>query len=308
MGGGSSSFWRGADPESYAKRMRDEEAKALDEAFETDVNAYLADQLVQFNDRDVDAVAKILESVRADLAGDTEGTIDLLFGGSVAKHTYVDGLSDVDALVLFDRADLANNSPSELRDLLAEVMRSRYGRDRVTEGNLAVTAEIRGQTIQLLPALRSRDGYRISSYDGTRWTVIYPQRFTDNLTAANRANAGKVIPTIKLAKAIIATLPEKQRLTGYHTEALAIEAFGDYAGPQTPKAMLGHFFARAALSVQQPIDDPTGQSPHVDDYLGDRGSVERRSCSMAMDRIARRIRNADAMRSLHEWRLLLGDN
>jgi hypothetical protein len=307
MGSSSSRFWRGYDPDEASRKIRNEEARALEDAFETAVNRYLAQQLSEYNDRDVDAVARILRLISTDLAEEAGGVIDLLFGGSVAKHTYVDGLSDVDALVLFDRTELSDSPPAALRELLAQITRSRYGREHVTVGNLAVTAEIQGQTIQLLPALRTSTGYKISSWDGQGWIHIHPEEFADRLTSANKRNGGKLIPTIKLVKAITATLPEKQQLTGYHTEALAIEAFKDYEGPSSPKAMVLHFFSQASSLTRRPMADPTGQSSSLDGYLGEPDSTQRRTISLAVDRIARRIRNADAMRSLDQWKELLGD-
>jgi hypothetical protein len=117
---------------------------------------------------------------------------------------------------------------------------------------------------------------------------------------------GKLVPTIKLAKGIIAGLPDQRRLTGYHIEVLAVAIFKGYAGPRTPKAMLRHFFENLPDAVRQPRRDATGQSVYLDDYLGERDSLQRRIVADAMDRIARRIRNADGAHSVPMWRELLG--
>jgi hypothetical protein len=307
MGGSRGGIWKDADPDKLAQKIRKAEFDALDAGFQSEINAYLDGKLAILNNRDVDAVGRILDEIVSDLGDEVEGKIDLLFGGSVAKHTYVDGMSDVDALVLFDRTDMADCSPVELREVLATIMRERYGKDNVTVGNLAVTAQVQDHTIQLLPALRTSAGYRISGADGTTWASIHPESFTERLTAANKQNGGKLVPTIKLVKAIIDTLPKKQQLSGYHTESLALRAFDGYDGPRTPKAMVAQFFERASALVRKPITDPSGQSAHVDDYLGVADSVARRTISLAMGRITRRIRNADGMHSLDQWRAILGD-
>lgn len=52
-----------------------------------------------------------------------------------------------------------------------------------------------------------------------------PENFQMALSERNEQCGGKLVPTIKLAKAVIGSLPEKQRLTGYHVESLAIAAF-----------------------------------------------------------------------------------
>jgi len=116
---------------------------------------------------------------------------------------------------------------------------------------------------------------------------------------------GKLVPTIKLAKAIIAKLPEQRQLTGYHTEVLAVSIFDGYAGPKTTKAMLGYFFDKLPTAVRTPRRDVTGQSSYLDDYLGASDSAERRVTADAIDRVARTIRNADGAQSVGMWRELL---
>ena len=122
----------------------------------------------------------------------------------------------------------------------------------------------------------------------------------------NQRLGQKLVPTIKLAKAIIGNLAEQQRLAGYHTEALAIKVFRDYRGPLRTKEMVRHFFARAADAVTQPMRETTGQSLYVDDYLGGERSVQRQTVATALDRIARRMSNADSGHVTEGWQELLG--
>jgi hypothetical protein len=117
----------------------------------------------------------------------------------------------------------------------------------------------------------------------------------------------KLVPTIKLVKVINDDLPKSSRLTGYHIESLAIDAFRDYRGPQTTKAMLKHFFEAARGRVLTRIKDKTGQSIYVDEYLGSPGSKARKYVAEVLDRIFRRMRNADAARSKAQWLQLLGE-
>lgn len=301
--GGSGGFFSGSvDPDELARRTREAEDNTRDDAFETDVGGYLASELAQYNDRDVDGTKAIFDSVKKDLESDIEGAVDLLYGGSISKHTYVDGLSDVDALVLMDRTELRGKDPAALQRLLADCLRGRYGKDAVYEGVLAVTVTLHDKTIQLLPALRDGKKFKIASYDGKGWSRIDPAGFAKALTKGNKAMDGKLVPCIKLVKAIVGTLPEKRRLTGYHAESLAIQVFKGYDGPKTPKAMARHFFERAPDHVKQPIKDSSGQSVHVDEYLGKANSLQRRIVADALGRIARKIRNADGARSLESWK------
>jgi hypothetical protein len=116
---------------------------------------------------------------------------------------------------------------------------------------------------------------------------------------------GKLVPSIKIAKSIMTSLPEKHRLTGYHIESLAIEIFRNYTGPKTTKSMVSYFFEHASEHVKYPIRDTSGQSVHVDEYLGNANSLGRRTIADALGRISRRIRNADGARSLERWKELL---
>lgn len=305
MGGSGGGFFSSSvSPEELARRTREAEEAAQDAQFQTEVEKFLADELAQYNDRDVEATQEIFNSVMNDLKDDIAGAVDLLFGGSIAKHTYVDGLSDVDALVLFNRKEIAGKGPREVRKLLADCLRARYGKNAVRVGNLAVTLTHKGNEIQLLPGVRAGRGYRISGSDGKTWSDINPRNFGKALTKANKSMDGKLVPCVKLAKAIVSKLPEQRRLTGYHTESLAIKVFKDYSGPKTPRAMLHHFFEKAATHVRQPIVDSSGQSVHVDGHLGAANSLQRRIVADSLNRIARRMKNADGARSLARWQEL----
>jgi hypothetical protein len=244
--------------------------------------------------------------VRIELGDEVEGTVELLYGGSVAKHTYVDGLSDIDALVLLPEDVAANESPAAMRKLFLERLRARFGRDAVREGTLAVTLTVDGKEIQLLPAIRQGEVFKIPSKDGTRWSAARPRKFAEALTAANQSLDGKLVPTIKLVKGIMSLLPEQRQLSGYHTEALAIETFQGYQGERTPKAMLRHFFEQASARVREPMRDTTGQSIYLDEYLGEADDTRRQVVSDALDRLARKIKNADGAQSLSMWREVLG--
>jgi hypothetical protein len=305
--GGSGGFLGPSNAESIRARLRESERRDLNDTYEADVAEYLGEQLATYNSRDVDGTKEILDRIRAELSDEVEASIDLVFGGSVAKHTYVDGLSDVDALVLL-KAELGQEeSPQALRTAFADKLRSVFGRDYVKMGRLAVTLTIDDKIIQLLPAFRHKGGFRISSSDGHSWATISPKRFTERLTGRNTEMGGKLVPTIKLAKAIIAALPEKRQLTGFHTEMLAVRVFKDYDGPKTHRAMLRHFFESVPDHVKTPMRDPTRQSQFADEYLGPRGSVERRVVADALGRIARKIKNADGAADVNRWRNLLTD-
>jgi hypothetical protein len=309
MGGSGGGYFTGrGDLTDFARNLRDTEAQACDEHYETTVNYALGEFLKDFNDRDAAGTREILDNIKKVLADDIGGTVDLVFGGSVSRHTYLEGLSDTDALVILEPDEGGRTSPERLKERFAQRLRELFDSDNVKVGDLAVTVTMRGKEIQLLPAMREGDGYRIANPDGRSWSKINPKGFAEKLTQANKAQDGKLVPTIKLAKALIASLPERQQLNGYHIESLAIEAFKNYDGPRTYKAMVTHFLERTAELVKTPVRDKTGQSLYVDEYLGAQNSTDRRVASQALQRLYRKLMNADASKNTETWSdLILGE-
>ncbi len=310
MGGsGSGGPFDYRSPQDLAKLVRKAQDATSVAGFETELSGALTELLGAFNDRDVELVQERLDDIKLALEGSIEGTIDQMFGGSVAKHTYVDGLSDIDSLLIINDSGLETASPRDAIEQITSILQARSGdKAVVTHGNMAVTLEFKdGMKLQLLPAIRTQSGsLRVHSSRGEEWSRIDPKAFQEALTRRNNECGGKLVPTIKLAKAINGTLPESQRLTGYHIESLAIAAFRNYGGPKTTSAMLPTFFEKAKDLVLNPIRDSTGQSVHVDDYLGDRNSEDRQNASHLLGRIWKRMRNSSAAGSIAQWRALFG--
>jgi hypothetical protein len=302
MGGSGGSF----DPPRVRSEIRALEGKIEDAEYEAQVAHVLSTVLANANDRDTDAIQTHLNVIQQAIENDAEGFIDLLFGGSVSKNTYVAGVSDVDALVLLDESSLSAMTPLEVRDHLIARLRERLPGTLIEPDGFAVSVKYSDGVVQLVPVKRHGDDYLLPSRDFQTWSRIRPRAFTEALTAANREQSGKVVPTIKLAKVALADLPEARRPSGYHLESLAVEVFTGYQGPKTPKDMLTHFFSQAAQRVLQPIVDPTGQSRHVDDNLGPASSLERQILSDGLGRIARRLQNADGARALDQWKRVFG--
>jgi len=309
-GGGGGGPFVHRSPEQLARQVRDAEDETAIKIFETDLGGLLGELLASANSRDVGLVQDRLETIKDALGNELETTIDSLFGGSVAKHTYVDGLSDVDSLLILNDTVLDGVLPSEAIAHIANIIAEELGEDAgVSTGRLAVTVQYEdGMQVQLLPAFREGDRLVVPSFRHDAWSGIAPAAFQNALTARNEACGGKLVPTIKLAKAIIGNLPEEQRLTGYHVESLAIAAFRGYDGPKTTAAMLPVFFEKARELVMQPIRDSTGQSVHVDEYLGTEDSDQRTAASHILGRIGKRMRNASAHMSKGQWAALFGLN
>ena len=307
-GGGGGAFVK-RTPEELLKLVRNSEDHTTVAAFEAELSKTLGELLGTCNGRDISTVNQRLVEIKTAMKGSIEGAFDQLFGGSVAKHTYVDGLSDIDSLVLINDSDLENKSPQTALGRMESIIKDHLkGEATVDHGKMAVSVRFPdGMLIQLLPAIKSSDGtLRVPSSRRDAWSEINPDKFREALTKRNQECAGKLVPTIKLAKAINGQLPESQRLSGYHMEALGIAAFKGYGGEITTSAMLPTFFERARELVLSPIRDSSGQSVHVDEYLGPANNDARNALSHVIGRLARRMRNATAAGSTAQWRALFG--
>jgi hypothetical protein len=302
MGGSGGGRYSGPPSESIQRRIeraREQERQRLD----GQVNDLLRRLLAEYNDRDKDKIADHLSKIESCLTGTVE--IDrILFGGSVAKHTDVDGLSDVDALVILDRQDLAGKPPTEVLDAFLRMLRDNLPQGdirSIRKGHLAVTVTYDDDLeIQLLPALRTGQTISIAAPDGNSWSDTKPQLFERELIRLNDQLNFALVPTIKLFKSIVSTFPEQKRLPGYHVEALVVDAAKDYRGVKTTyQALLLYALDHASQRILKPLRDVTGQSRTVDAYLGHADSLQRRNISLALAGMKRRL---EAATTVTQWR------
>jgi hypothetical protein len=307
MGGsGGGGYFSESPPQKVREALRREEEETESQIFDTNVAREIGDVLFEYNDRDSEAVRRALDKVRKALESEIDdASITPVFGGSVRKHTYVNGISDVDSLFVLKGEGIADRSPGEVLDQFEGALSAKFPGAEVTRDNMAVGLELEGIKLELLPAIRKDGATHIPSPSQDKWSKIRPESFFAKLSEVNDRNGAKVVPTIKIAKGIIDTFPGECKLTGYHVESLAIEAFKDYAGPNDPKVMAERFFEFARERVLSPIKDSTGQSLHVDGYAGKKNSDCRRQMAQNLDRISRRIRNANATQSLEKWQRIL---
>ena len=247
-----------------------------------EINSRLSDQLKEYNDRDHEAINRHRQTVRQALEQD-EDVVRILFGGSVERHTYVEGLSDVDALVIVNRSKLSSELPQNAIERMEALIRRRLPNTKIRTGDLAVTVTYSdGVEMQFLPAIERKDGIRIADPAINGWSVVIrPDRFRAKLTKVNQARRGQVIPAIKLMKGLAnKAIPNKnERITGYHMESIAIEAFRTYRGPTDLRSIVIHFCESASKIVLKPISGSTGQSDNVDEYMDEARSPRRRRAS-----------------------------
>ncbi|PES34758.1 tRNA nucleotidyltransferase [Priestia megaterium] len=277
------------------------------EKLEADINQHIKDYFQRINNRDVEGINRHLETIKSALEKDIEGFVDLKFGGSIIKSTYSKGISDVDMLVQINNSHLRTAKPIEVLHHFKEQIQKRLPKTEVEIGKLAITVKFSsGHEIQLLPSIKTETGYRIPRPGENKWSnVIRPSKFAEKLTNINKSNGNKVVPLIKLMKNINASLPEQRQLSGYHLESLAIDAFKNPANtPKTYRGMIEHFCRHAQGAVLKPITDSTGQSVHVDTYLGNAGSSDRKKASNTFKQLLKKM---DKANSLNAWKDILGE-
>ena len=247
-------------------------------------NGYCEELLVAYNRRNSKVLTRHLESLCRFLREDGNHVVQTVFGGSVQKGTYVTGLSDVDVLLVVNESSLVNQPPAKVKKLrvgnhnAAAPQKSRESRQAGRNGQI-----LRQDRIQLLPSIRTKTGgVRIAQHGTSRWSkVAHPEKFAKKLAEVNAARDGRVVPVIKLAKAMADCFitQEDRKISGYHMESLAIDAFADYEGSLDPKAMLNRLLRHSTKAVLTPIVDSTGQSRYVDQYLGSANSIQRKRVS-----------------------------
>ena len=257
------------------------------------INSWLRDQLKEYNDRDYAAVNRRIDNLRDALEQSESDVIRPLFGGSVQKNTSVEGLSDADVLLTINNSNLIGMKPRSVIKRMGALIRQRPPKTKIRLGDLAVTVTYSdGIEVQLLPAIRRKDGVRIIDPARNRWSdVIYPDRFRANLTKVNQARGGQVIPAIKLMKGLASQVIENddEKIQGYHMESIAVEAFRNYQGPINLRSMLIHFCESASEIVLEPIRDSTEQSINVDGYMKGARSPRRRRASKNFRRMLNRF-------------------
>lgn len=306
MGGSGSGSRFGPLSQSMIRKLQQAQDKER-ETLEKDINQFINKLLIGYNERDLDSRKKKLDEVREVLKDEAE--IDqILFGGSVAKHTEVSGISDIDALVILDRSDLQGKSPKELLDAFSKILSNNLPRNdlkSLERGKLAVTIKYDdGTELQLLPALRTKKTISIATSDGKNWNETKPRVFQEELTTANSKMNNALIPSIKLFKSINSSLPEQKQLSGYHIETLSVDAVRNYNGPKTYKNILIHLLNHSSQRILTPIKDTTGQSRVVDEYLGKANSIQRKNISQALNGMKRRLESAT---SVSQWRAVFED-
>jgi|SRR5713101_4309816 len=292
--------WEPPDLENSLKQTRQQ-------VVEAEVASVFADALSKINQIDTEALNRHKEEILKALQSDFEDVSDLRGGGSYTRHTYVNGLSDVDIL-----ADLGPYSSSNIpnkadsKAVLADMerrLRQRFPHTDIKSGRMAVTLHFSdGLEIQILPAFRYHSGYKIPNPQGSGWTITRPQIFAKLLRERNAEVGGQLLPCIKLAKQIRDN--KGLEVESYHLENMALKAFEHYTGSRSEEDMLRHLFNQAKVLVATRMKDMTGQEVYVDRYLSSK--TARIQLARQLATIEKEIMAAEG--DGNAWRQLLGSS
>lgn len=298
-GGGYGGPWR---PRAVAPTL----AETARHEREIAVAEVIGQATSRISQMDTPALERHKQTILAALNDQFEGAYSLHGGGSYTRGTYVRGVSDVD--VLFNLGDYAasdlpnKDDPAALLEEMRGRIKQRLPATEVSAGKMAVTVTFSdGHEIQVLPAFRAGDGFRIPDPQGGGWTVTRPREFRRLLDQRTREIGGGLRRAIKLAKEICDRRGIDIR--SYHLETMAVQAFEGYRGPTSAHETLRHLFGRAKSLALSPMPDVTGQETQVDRYLNDAPG--------ARSRLARELAAAErAIVSAGDdpaaWRGLLG--
>ncbi len=295
MGGGGRQNWRGHWITEPRELIEDAESETEERLNATEVENHLSEVLKEINAHDYEAIDSHRSSIRDALEKDFE-VEQINFGGSHARSTDVSGLSDVDMLVVLGGSSDMPTSSDQVISSLAQRLEQRFPQTTIQTGSMAVTVKFSdGLEVQILPAYRSGDVYRIPDRNSSNWVQSNPTAFSRRLTSINEKCNGSAIPAIKLIKSLCSK--SDIELKSYHIENMAMNTFERYGGPYSYAKMLRQFFSAAKTQVHLPISDPSGQSNDVSAYLS---RADRNQLSHKLARLESTLQS----NSLDNWKEL----
>ena len=221
-----------------------------------------------------------------------DDSVDIVYAGSVAKGTYVEGISDVDNHVRINGTSLEKKSPAEVKAYIRQQLSKLPDVKSVTETSRTVTVTYRdGTEMQYVPVIKTKNGYRVA--DGNRWSnVVYENRFRRDFQRTNKKCGGRLTSLIRILKTDNASDPKSQRMSGHHIEVMANRIFKQAPVSKTTslKEMYEYYHQHASRHIRHRMRDVTGQYTYVDKRsLGGPDSESRRALSRRFASRARRM-------------------
>ena len=147
-GSGGGGTFKNRTPEELREVVRKAEDDSSVKQFDVELAGTLSKFLGAYNSRDAQMIQERIKDICDVLQDEIEGKFDSLFGGSVAKHTYVNGLSDIDSLIILNDTDLESHSPQHALEKMAAIIRTAMSKSAtITHGKMAVTIDYEDGTV-----------------------------------------------------------------------------------------------------------------------------------------------------------------
>ncbi len=220
---------------------------------------------------------RILESTLSKCSSAISGTFprsEYNFSGSITKHTFLFGGSDIDVLVFVPPSN--PSAPAVEVKLLNEAVSGIC--PRTLHEHYITLNPPGGVNIDLVPAFRSIEGnVHIPDPNAQAWIPIFPNLFAEDLDALDKRHYGALKPAIRLTKWLtkrFLTVP----LLGHHIELLMFISAYWLSPTKSPLELLSSFLNSSSHLVLTPLRDTSKQRTFVDDYLGEGDSPARRTC------------------------------
>ncbi len=94
-------------------------------------NQYCENLLARYNRRNTAATTRHINSLCNVLRHEGCEVIQTMFGGSVRRRTYVNGLSDVDVLLMVNQSSLVSRPPAQVISHVEEILKRRFRNNRM---------------------------------------------------------------------------------------------------------------------------------------------------------------------------------
>lgn len=199
---------------------------------------------------------------------------EFAISGSLWKHTFAFGVSDIDVLCSVNSSEL---SPHHVVSRLASAFSSTSS---IIKHQTHVTLPSPfGVTIDIVPVMVVSGEIVLIHSSGDRWVRARPELFATVLHHANLSSRNTLKPSIRVLKSLLSRCSFAPLLKGHHIEAICMHASSEFAGNFKVTTLLEFILSQLPRLAGLHLVDTSGQLRFIDDYLGASDSNERRRLS-----------------------------
>ena len=130
-------------------------------------------------------------------------TVDTFLTGSYARDTMIRPLRDVDFIVQVNYGHHQNDTPMQLLNKIARILRSAYPLTPIAITPPCITVKLSYCSLEVVPAIGFTDNddlFKIPTENGLGWQQTYPKVPAEWMTQENKQAGGLFKPTVKMLK------------------------------------------------------------------------------------------------------------